>query len=250
MAQDYIRYDLLVQQALKSVLRKVMSDVARDGLKGEHHFFITFRTDYPGVRLSDHMREKYPQSITIVLQHEFWDLGVTEHAFEVGLSFKRIPERLLVPFEAVTEFYDPSVEFGLRFEPVETDDSAATATPDRERSPAGKGSVPSLPTTGTKSRKPALATARTEKGAPSGADAARERPAKAIAGSGKPGKEVAEKDPRLAETPNQKSVTRDSIIKHSGEQKDASATKSADKPAEPAPDGAAVVSLDAFRKKK
>jgi hypothetical protein len=116
MAKDLIRYDLLVQDALKGVVRKVLGDAIRDGLPGDHHFYISFRTDFPGVRVSQRLRDKYPQEMTIVLQHQFWDLGVTEHAFEVGLSFSGIPERLLVPFDALTGFFDPSVQFGLRFE--------------------------------------------------------------------------------------------------------------------------------------
>jgi len=116
MAKDLIRYDLLVQDALKGVVRKVLSDAAREGLHGDHHFYISFRTDFPGVRLSQRLRDKYPQEMTIVLQHQFWDLGVTEHAFEVGLSFSNVPERLLIPFDGLTGFFDPSVQFGLKFE--------------------------------------------------------------------------------------------------------------------------------------
>src|SRR3954463_1448161 len=116
MPNDLIRYDLLVQDALKGVVRKVLADAAKEGLGGEHHFYISFRTDFPGVRLSNRLREKYPQEMTIVLQHQFWDLGITEHAFEVGLSFSGAPERLLVPFDALTGFFDPSVQFGLKFE--------------------------------------------------------------------------------------------------------------------------------------
>jgi hypothetical protein len=119
MATDLIRYDLLIQDALRGVVRRVLADVARDGLSGEHHFYITFRTHARGVRLSARMREQYPDEMTIVLQHQFWDLSVTDQAFEVGLSFKNIPEKLLVPFEAVTRFSDPSVEFDLKFEPEE-----------------------------------------------------------------------------------------------------------------------------------
>ncbi len=119
MATDLIRYDLLIQDALRGVVRRVLADVARDGLTGEHHFYITFRTHARGVRLSARMREQYPDEMTIVLQHQFWDLSVTDQAFEVGLSFRNIPEKLLVPFEAVTRFSDPSVEFDLKFEPEE-----------------------------------------------------------------------------------------------------------------------------------
>jgi hypothetical protein len=119
--KDLIRYDLLVQDALKSVVRKVLID-AKDGLPGEHHFYISFQTDFPGVRLSNRLREKYPQEMTIVLQHQFWDLNVTEHTFEVGLSFSGIPERLLIPFDALTGFFDPSVQFGLKFDSQEEDE--------------------------------------------------------------------------------------------------------------------------------
>ncbi|GJE61002.1 SspB family protein [Methylobacterium trifolii] len=116
MADDLIRYDLLVQEALRGVVRKVLTDAAREGLAGEHHFYVSFRTEAPGVRMSQALREKYPQDMTIVLQHQFWDLGVTEHSFEVGLSFSGVPERLLVPFDALSGFFDPSVQFGLKFD--------------------------------------------------------------------------------------------------------------------------------------
>ena len=115
MAADLIRYDLLVQDALRGAVRKVLSDVARDGVPGDHHFYISFRTHARGVRLSTRMRELYPDEMTIVLQHQFWDLSVTGEAFEVGLSFQNIPEMLLIPFDAVTRFADPSVGFELRF---------------------------------------------------------------------------------------------------------------------------------------
>ncbi|KAA2235341.1 SspB family protein [Salinarimonas soli] len=142
MAKDLIRYDLLVQDALKGVVRKVLGDATREGLQGDHHFYISFRTDFPGVRLSQRMREKYPQDMTIVLQHQFWDLGITEHAFEVGLSFSGVPERLLIPFDALTGFFDPSVHFGLKFE---IQDAAAGA--DESAAPVGDSAPPvALPT--------------------------------------------------------------------------------------------------------
>jgi len=184
MAKDLIRYDLLVQDALKRVVRQILSDTAKSGLPGEHHFYISFRTDVPGVRLSQRMRDKYPQEMTVVLQHQFWDLGVTEHAFEVGLSFSGVPERLLIPFEAVTGFFDPSVQFGLKFEvrgeAAESDEAAArkSAQPTRgaasepaETAPkppaaspsgeapagpvAGKSAVPKLPAKSKAADKPA-----------------------------------------------------------------------------------------------
>jgi hypothetical protein len=116
MSKDLIRYDLLVQDALKGVVRKVISEAGRDGLPGEHHFYVSFRTDFPGVRLSPRLREKYPEDMTIVLQHQFWDLSINEHTLEVGLSFSGVPERLSIPLDAITGFFDPSVQFGLKFE--------------------------------------------------------------------------------------------------------------------------------------
>jgi hypothetical protein len=118
MAVDHIRYDLLAQEALRGVLRTVLSDAAKNGLPGDHHFFVTFDTCAEGVRLSQRMRAQYPKEMTIILQHQFWDLSVSEDAFEVGLSFGGVPERLAIPFAAVRGFYDPSVEFGLQFEQI------------------------------------------------------------------------------------------------------------------------------------
>ena len=115
MAVDLMRYDLLVQDALRGVVRKVLGDLARDGLVGDHHFYITFRTHARGVRLSSRMRELYPDEMTIILQHQFWDLSVNDHAFEVGLSFKNVPEMLLIPFDAITRFSDPAAGFDLEF---------------------------------------------------------------------------------------------------------------------------------------
>jgi hypothetical protein len=112
---DHIRYDVLAQEAMRGVLRRVMSDVAKQGLPGDHHFYITFLTQAPGVKLSPRLMEQYPQEMTIILQHQFWDLVVTEDRFEVGLSFGGVPERLVVPFGAIKSFLDPSVQFGLQF---------------------------------------------------------------------------------------------------------------------------------------
>ena len=116
MAEDLIRYDILAQDALRGVVRKVLSEVARTGIPGEHHFYINFATKAPGVRISSRLLAQYPEDMTIVLQHQYWDLSVTENAFEVGLSFNQVPERLLVPFTALKSFADPSVKFGLQFE--------------------------------------------------------------------------------------------------------------------------------------
>src|SRR5450631_3576689 len=97
MTIDLIRYDLLVQDALRGAVRQILSSAAREGLPGDHHFYISFRTHARGVRLSSRMRELYPEEMTIILQHQFWDLSVAEEAFEVGLSFRNVPEMLLIP---------------------------------------------------------------------------------------------------------------------------------------------------------
>jgi uncharacterized protein len=129
MPVDHIRYDILAQEALRGVVRTVLADAAKNGLPGEHHFYISFDTRADGVRLSPRMLAEYPEEMTIVLQHQFWDLVVTEDGFEVGMSFGGIPERVAVPFAAINAFLDPSVEFGLRFQ--EIGDSAGEGQEDR-----------------------------------------------------------------------------------------------------------------------
>jgi hypothetical protein len=140
MATDHIRYDVLASDALRGVLRRVLTDAAEHGLPGEHHFFITFLSTADGVKLSPRLLAQYPEEMTIILQHQFWDLVVTEDRFEVGLSFGGIPERLVVPFAAIKSFLDPSVQFGLQFEPSD----AAAETPTTANLPAVPAS-PALP---------------------------------------------------------------------------------------------------------
>lgn len=148
MVKDILRYDLMVQEALKGVVRRILTEAGRDGLPGDHHFYITFRTTAPGVRLSQRLRDKHPDEMTIVLQHQFWDLNVSEHAFEVGLSFSGVPERLLVPFDAITTFFDPSVQFGLKFETQDAAEEALVGEPAPAPAPAktprGAASEPSV----------------------------------------------------------------------------------------------------------
>ena len=150
MATDHIRYDVLARDALRGVLRKVLTDAAAHGLPGEHHFFITFVSKAEGVKLSPRLLAQYPEEMTIILQHQFWDLTVLEDRFEVGLSFGGIPERLVVPFSAIKSFLDPSVKFGLQFD---TSDVAevAPASPAVDQAPAA-AAVPA----------PAAETAQTE----------------------------------------------------------------------------------------
>jgi uncharacterized protein len=127
MATDHIRYDVLARDALRGVLRRVLSDAAEHGLPGEHHFFITFLSTAEGVKLSPRLLAQYPEEMTVILQHQFWDLTVTEDRFEVGLSFGGIPERLVVPFNSIKSFFDPSVQFGLQFDPSEAMSEAPAA---------------------------------------------------------------------------------------------------------------------------
>jgi uncharacterized protein len=129
MTVDYIRYDILTQDAMRSVVRTVMTDAATKGLPGDHHFFVSFDTRAEGVGLSPRLKAQYPKEMTIVLQHQFWDMIVTEERFEVGLSFSGIAERLVVPFRAITGFADPSVQFGLQFAAAADDEESAEDTP-------------------------------------------------------------------------------------------------------------------------
>jgi uncharacterized protein len=222
MPTDLIRYDLQVQDALRGVVRKVLADAARDGLPGEHHFYITFRTDAPGVQLSSRLREQYPDEMTIILQYQFWDLRVDDEAFEVGLHFKNIPEKLHIPFDAISGFYDPSVQFGLKFEGQDEDEDLEGEDEDDEAivGPVANRPQPKLAPEGGK---PKLRGAASEpdvappKGAPK--EPARAEPAK-------------NKEPAKAK-------------------ESAGSRPDADKPAPQGDPGeeSKVVSIDAFRKK-
>ena len=142
MPVDHIRYDLLAQDALRSVVRRVLSDAAKNGLPGEHHFYISFDTRHPGVRISNRLRGQYPEEMTIVLQHQFWDLTVADVGFDVGLSFNGITERLHVPYEAIKGFYDPSVQFGLQFQAALAEEEAETADTERPVAPVAGSDAP------------------------------------------------------------------------------------------------------------
>jgi hypothetical protein len=133
---DQIRYDLLTQQALRAVVRSVLADtVKRGGLPGDHHFYITFDTAAEGVRMPERLRAQYPEQITIILQHQFWDLQVGEDAFEVGLSFGGVPTKLTVPFEAVSKFIDPAAQFSLQFEEITEEEARAAPANVSEKPP-------------------------------------------------------------------------------------------------------------------
>jgi hypothetical protein len=157
MAEDHIRYDILAQEALRGVMRKVLAEVARTGLPGNHHFFITFLTGAPGVRISPRLREKYPEQMTIVIQFQYWDLKVTDTGFEVGLSFSDVPERLEIPFSAVRGFYDPSVNFELEFDVKTEVPAEAEAKPAKPQAEIAK---PAVPAKKSDARKKAAETAK------------------------------------------------------------------------------------------
>lgn len=115
MTQETIDYPGMIDSAMRGVVRNALEHVLKNGLPGDHHFFISFQTGYPGVQISPQLRARYPEEITIVVQHQFWDLKITDELFSIMLSFNNIPEKLVVPFDALTAFADPSIKFGLQF---------------------------------------------------------------------------------------------------------------------------------------
>ncbi|WP_417482244.1 SspB family protein [Maricaulis sp.] len=139
MAKDLMRYDLMAQEALRGVVRQALLKAAMpQGLPGPHHFYITFRTRAPGVDIDPSLLEKYPDEMTIVLEHQFWDLEVTDTGFEVTLKFGGVPKYIKMPYSAVSRFHDPSVGFHLQFEPSLTGGDGAA----EGGSPAKTGARP------------------------------------------------------------------------------------------------------------
>jgi hypothetical protein len=233
-SERLIDYEALAQDAMRGVVRTILTRVGKTGLPGDHHFYISFNTSAEGVSISKRLKEKYRDEMTIVLQHRFWDLLVTDDRFEVKLTFDGIPERLVVPFRAIKVFFDPSVRYGLQFEspdfgPDATAHPAAVETADIAE--AGSRSGPATgeagPGTRNAERKP--------------------RPAR------KPRVEkttepVAERDPAtkpLVEEPPAKPQRPLAAVAKS----DGAAAGAVNTPKPAAGNGAQVVSLDAFRKK-
>ena len=147
MASGVLRYDRMVEDALKGVLRAALKASEKDGLPGDHHFYITFRTGHPGVSIADYLRARYPNEMTIVIQHQYWGLEVDEQKFAVTLSFNRVNERLVIPFAAVTAFADPSAKFGLQFQGHATGD-AERDTPPLPEAPASNEAKDAKPAFG------------------------------------------------------------------------------------------------------
>jgi hypothetical protein len=143
-----MHYDVMAQEALRGVIRRALEVALKKGLPGEHHFYISFRTEAPGVEISEKLKKQYPEEMTIVLQHQFWNLDVREDGFSVDLTFNKIPEKLVVPYSAVQGFFDPSVQFGLQFE-VKKPEGAPEApkrvdAKEETVAPSGNGGVVSL----------------------------------------------------------------------------------------------------------
>ena len=228
-----IDYEALAQDAMRGVVRQVLTRVAKaGGLPGDHHFYISFDTQLPGVVLSKRLKEKYPEEMTIVLQHRFWDLLVNEERFEVKLTFDGIPERLVIPFESIKVFFDPSVRYGLQFEEQDW----------AQEGGAGQGGGP----------RPFGAAQNSDQ----------ERPSQGLrSGAAGRGKRPVKKPPRLerVETSAPLPVTADAadpVDGQSADKDDPARPVVGQRPAElkpvpatPAPGSAQVVSLSDFRKK-
>lgn len=141
-------YEAMAREALRGVVRQALQRAADEGLPGQHHFYITFSTQAPGVDLDPELAERHPEEMTIVLEHQYWDLAVDDDAFEVTLKFGGIPKYLRVPFAAITQFHDPAVNFGLRFEALPAgaahDMGHEDAPGPAAARPAAKGEVVSL----------------------------------------------------------------------------------------------------------
>ncbi|MDR3424929.1 MAG: ClpXP protease specificity-enhancing factor SspB [Alphaproteobacteria bacterium] len=130
MSEDLLRYDLMIEAALRDVVRETVETVALDGLPGDHHFYITFLTKFPGVKVPDYLRKQYPDEMTIVLQYQFFGLKLEDDCIKVTLSFNNVKEDLIVPINAITTFADPSVNFALQFQNAADSSDAAENTDD------------------------------------------------------------------------------------------------------------------------
>ncbi len=240
-AEPTIDYESLAQDALRGLVRTVLIQTAKTGLPGEHHFYISFDTTATGVVLSKRLKQKYPQEMTVVLLHRFWDLIVQDDRFEVKLTFDGIPERLVVPFAAIRVFFDPSVRYGLQFEDADLDPETGEPIeqPFQGRS-TGRANGTRNTLRSTAPKKPRVPRKPKGEKRSSSANAASPAPARSPKGARTPDAETpaAETTP---EAPAQSASKTD--IPVAAEQT----------PAEDAPrqdnGGAQIVSLDAFRKK-
>ncbi|HXC53700.1 MAG TPA: ClpXP protease specificity-enhancing factor SspB [Rhizomicrobium sp.] len=159
MAKDFIGYQALTDAALRGVVRDALRRIEKQGLIGSHHFYLTFKTKFPGVDIPDFLREQYPDEMTIILQHQFWGLKITEERFEVTLTFKKLPAALVIPFPALTAFFDPGVQFGLQFRGAEGEAKSSAPTllpqPAAEQNREKPTELVTRPADGAASEKPA-----------------------------------------------------------------------------------------------
>ena len=154
MSKDYIGYQALLDAALRGVVRDALRRIEKQGLIGSHHFYLTFKTGFPGVDIPSFLSDQYPDEMTVILQHQFWGLKIHDDRFEVALTFRKLPATLVIPFAALTKFFDPGVPFGLEFKTAESDpkpapvtaaaELAAIPTPKPE-SPKAEGAEPAAP---------------------------------------------------------------------------------------------------------
>jgi len=154
MSKDYIGYQALLDAALRGVVRDALRRIEKQGLIGSHHFYLTFKTGFPGVDIPSFLSDQYPDEMTVILQHQFWGLKIHDDRFEVALTFRKLPATLVIPFAALTKFFDPGVPFGLEFKTAESDpkpapvtaaaELAAIPTPKPE-SPKVEGAEPAAP---------------------------------------------------------------------------------------------------------
>ena len=228
-----IDYETLAQDAMRGVVRTVLQRAAKTGLPGDHHFYISFDTEAPGASISKRLKEKYPNEMTIVLQHRFWDLLISDDRFEVKLTFDGIPERLVVPFASIKVFFDPSVRYGLQFEDPDGVSDGHNL---------GPGLAPGLdPRSPRAARKPRAAKKPARGSDRDAGDGAQVMPLGAV-----PMAPVGASRPQAASSPSLSAV--ETTAKPTGEAQ-VSAIKSSDEKAANSGAGAQIVSLDQFRKK-
>jgi hypothetical protein len=242
-AEPTIDYDTLTQDAMRGVVRTVLTQAAKSGLPGDHHFYISFDTSASGVVLSKRLKDKYPSEMTVVLQHRFWDLSVDDDGFEVKLTFDGIPERLVVPFAAIRVFFDPSVRYGLQFEDPDVEPEAGEDMSHRfgRGSDHANGASPTLRSTAPKKPK-VPRKSKSEKTAPV-IDKTEKAPV-----AEKVEKAPAAAAPRLAAVPSKPADEKIRRVEEKAAEKASEGKRSDDRPRQDN-GGAQIVSLDAFRKK-
>ncbi|MGZ5822891.1 MAG: SspB family protein [Hyphomicrobium sp.] len=242
-AEPTIDYDTLTQDAMRGVVRTVLTQAAKSGLPGDHHFYISFDTSASGVVLSKRLKDKYPSEMTVVLQHRFWDLSVDDDGFEVKLTFDGIPERLVVPFAAIRVFFDPSVRYGLQFEDPDVEPEAGEDMSHRfgRGSDHANGASPTLRSTAPKKPK-VPRKSKSEKTAPF-IDKTEKAPV-----AEKVEKAPAAAAPRLAAVPSKPADDKIRRVEEKAAEKASEGKRSDDRPRQDN-GGAQIVSLDAFRKK-